>query len=310
MIYYLVTRHHRYTMGDYLASWGRDLGAMVRVVPYGALPANRDLPAGTYVFSDLERTTALQRHLLAAVADQLAAHPGIRLVNHPIRSLRRYELLQRLHADGSNRFAARRATDLDAPLRYPVFVRLENEHNGSLTGLIHGEPDLQRTLTVLVMEGHDPRDLLVVEHCDTADGEGIYRKYSAFRIGDRILPRHVLFSRQWMLKDVDLLEPHHVEEIRAYCRENPHEAQIRALFDAADIHYGRIDYALQDGAIQVWEINTNPLVVRPPEAYPERQHRFHGAFAAAFNEAFAALDAAVEPGTRVPITWSAPPFAP
>ena len=310
MIYYLVTRHHRYTMADYLASWGRDLAARVRVVPYGALPANPDLPAGTYVFSDLERTSALQRAFLTRLADQLAAHGGVRLVNHPSRSLRRHDLLRRLRAEGQNRFDVRRATVTDTPLRYPVFIRQESDHTGSLTSLIHGAADLERTLQVLVMEGHDPRDLLVVEWCNTADADGIYRKYSAFRIGDRILPRHVLFSRGWMLKDVDLLEPHHIDELRAYCRDNPHEQAIRALFDAAEIQYGRIDYALLDGAIQVWEINTNPLVARPPEAYPEFTHRFHGAFAAAFDEAFAALDAPAPPGTRVSVTWPALPVEP
>ncbi|MFT3775891.1 MAG: hypothetical protein QM820_61895 [Minicystis sp.] len=307
MIYYVVTRRHRYTMAEYLESWGQALAPQVRVVPYGALPANRDLPAGTYVFSDLERLTPLQAPMVNALCDQLSRAPGTRILNHPARSLRRRGLLNRLHERGQNRFNAHPPAEPGAPWRYPVFVREENDHTGSLTGLIHDAPTLKQALLILTMEGFDPRDLLVVEFCDTADKGGIYRKYSAFRIGDRIVPRHVLFSKSWMLKDVDLLEPHQIAELKDYVRENPHEQEILALFDEANIEYGRIDYALLDGAIQVWEINTNPLIARRPDAYPAFTHRFHEAFTITFNEAFAALDTTAPAGARIPISWGAGP---
>ena len=41
---------------------------------------------------------------------------------------------------------------------------------------------------------------------------------------------------------------------------NPHEAEVRRIFDLARIEYGRIDYAFRDGRMQVWEINTNPML--------------------------------------------------
>ncbi|MGV2481720.1 UNVERIFIED_CONTAM: hypothetical protein IGO34_33520, partial [Salmonella enterica subsp. enterica serovar Weltevreden] len=69
-------------------------------------------------------------------------------------------------------------------------------------------------------------------------------------IGEQIVPRHVLFSPQWMLKGMDLLEPEHRAETRDYCQNNPHEAELRRLFERAKIDYGRIDYALdRDGRV-------------------------------------------------------------
>jgi hypothetical protein len=309
MIYYLVTDRHHYTMRQYLQSWGRDLARAVQVVPYAALPRNRELPVGTYIFSDIERLNALQRPLVSGVWEQLArAGNAVRLLNHPTRSLRRHDLLRCLHERGINRFNAFLPSEPGQPWRYPVFLRQENEHTGSLSPLLRNKEEVRQALLTLVMDGYSPRDLLVVELCDTADGEGVYRKYAAFRVGDRILPRHVLFSRSWVLKDLDLLEPSHREEVRHYCRTNPHEEQLLALFNLAGIQYGRIDYALLDGAIQVWEINTNPVVMRPPEQYPPASLPFHEAFSKVFGEALLQVDTPhLPPVERVPIDLGSAP---
>ena len=103
--------------------------------------------------------------------------------------------------------------------------------------------------------------LLIEEFCDTRDASGLYRKYSAFAIGERIVPRHVFFSRDWLLKAPQLVAQELVAEELAYVRDNPHEAALREIFALARITYGRIDYALKDGRVQVWEINTNPQLL-------------------------------------------------
>lgn len=306
MIYYLVTSQHSYTVRHYLRSWssGQELARTVQVVPYSALPGNLDMPGGAYVFSDLERLGPRQRELASGVWDRLAAAgDAVRLHNHPLRSLRRFELLSCLSERGQNRFRAHRPTAPGQPWRYPVFVRHEREHTGNLSSLLHSAEEVRVVLLKLILDGHDLSDLLVVELCDTADEEGIYRKYSAFRVGDRILPRHVLFSRQWMQKDLDLLEPAHREEIRAYCRTNPHREQLLSLFELAGIDYGRIDYSVLDGQIQVWEINTNPIVVRPPDEYAAETLAFHDAFARLFGEALGALNVRTSPTARIPMGW-------
>lgn len=105
----------------------------------------------------------------------------------------------------------------------------------------------------------------------TRRGMESFRKYSACRIGDRIVPLHIMFGRQWMVKSV---EPEHeaalsdaerraeIEEERRYVEENAHEEPLREVFRLARIEYGRIDYAVgADAGIQVWEINTNPFIM-------------------------------------------------
>ena len=291
MIWYLVTAQHAYTVSEHLgSSWGAALRKRIVVMPYGLLTGVSTLPPGSYVFSDLERLDALPRRVLGEIATRLQA-AGCRLLNHPERSLRRFELLDALHADGGNQFRAFRATTPGEPWRYPVFVRQEKEHSGAQSPLLHDAPSVRAALLQLVLAGHALSDLLVVEMCNTADATGIYRKYSAFRIGERIVPRHVLFSRNWMQKDMDLLEASHRDEIVAYCRDNPHESVLRPLFDRAHIEYGRIDYALDhQGRIQVWEINTNPQIMRAPEAYPEALRPFHQAFAERYLDAMRSID--------------------
>jgi hypothetical protein len=49
-----------------------------------------------------------------------------------------------------------------------------------------------------------------------------------------------------------------------YLQAHPHEAELRKIFDLANIEYGRIDYSLLNGKIQVWEINTNPNITSSP----------------------------------------------
>ena len=298
MIWYLVTAAHAYTVSEHLRSeWGRALRKRLVVMPYELLTRMPVMPQGSYIFSDLERLDALPRKVLGDVWTRLQAN-GCRLLNHPQRSLRRLELLDALHADGSNRFRAFRADTPGEPWRYPVFLRQEKEHSGAQSPLLHDLQSVRESLLRLVLAGHPLSELLVVEMCDTADAHGIYRKYSAFCIGEHILPRHVLFSRQWMLKDMDLLEPEHRAETRDYCQHNPHEAELRRLFARAQIDYGRIDYAVdRDGRIQVWEINTNPQIMRAPQCYPEGLRPFHQAFAERYLEAMQSIDSAGEEAT-------------
>jgi hypothetical protein len=106
-------------------------------------------------------------------------------------------------------------------------------------------------------------NLVVVEYCDTSDEDGLFRKYSAFRVGDAIIPRHVFFSKQWIQKfpSNQIVNDEQVYEERQYLDANPHEHELMDLFEAANIQYGRIDYGLCNNQIQVWEINTNPLLI-------------------------------------------------
>ena len=54
-------------------------------------------------------------------------------------------------------------------------------------------------------------------------------------------------------------------EEREFLEKNEHADEIKMIFELAKVEYGRIDYALLNGKLQVWEINTNPTIGRPPD---------------------------------------------
>lgn len=256
MVFYVVTREHSYTMRAYAHDWDR-----LRLVFYDDLFGASSLSVGTYIFTDLDRLTSSERQLAAAVWHQLAVStPRMRLLNNPETVLDRYELMHELAEAGENQFRARRLAEGLDGLRYPVFVRSEREHDGTMTPLLHGPTALWRALASARMKGYRARDLLIVEFCDTSDSSGLFRKYSAFLVDGEVLPRHMLISRNWHLKKPDIADAKAELEVEAYLEGNPHEDAIRRMFDRASIDYGRIDYSMLGDRLQVWEINTNPLV--------------------------------------------------
>lgn len=323
----LVSRYHAYAFADWLRSpRGRDLADRIRVLYYQDLHRRRRLPAGTWIFADLERLGPAQLELACRVWDALAASgQPVRLLNDPRRVLTRYALLRELEARGRNRFRAVRATEPLDGLRYPVFVREEREHTGSLTDLLDGPEALDRALDRLArpLRGFRRKDLLVVEFCDTSDAHGVFRKYSAVRIGPRILGQYLEFSRSWMVKAARrFYDEDRIREDREYVEENPHAETLRAIFDLAGVEYGRIDYSLLDGSPQVWEINTNPSIAatrwtigrreRLRDDLRPRKARFDAAFRAALDEIgpgsdeVAAIPSPISPGLafRAWLEWA------
>lgn len=264
MIYFLVTRDGAFGMREYLASWGQPLADRIRLITYDELPRVQRLPIGSYIFSDLDRLTPVGLEVAQQVWSALGRdqRTGARL-NHPTRVLRRYPLLQALAQLGRNDFRVWRADEPIERLRYPVFIREENEHTGSLSELVRSEDALQRALRQARGRGYRLRDLLVVEFCDTADERGVYRKYSAYVVGDHVIPRAITFSPHWVGKaEVATYDVATAREEREYVEQNPHENWLREVFALAHVDYGRIDYGLARGRPQVWEINLNPTLVR------------------------------------------------
>lgn len=266
MIFYLVTAAHHYTVSAYFQLYRSCLAVRPQVLSYEQLPGMRSLQAGTYIFSDLERLRPRESEAVAQVWDRLAqAGTATGLLNHPTRSLRRYELLRTLYSAGINAFNVYHTTDRCLPQRFPVFIRCEDDHGGSLTPLLHSPEELATALVTLEHQSHSRENKLIVELCNTADAQGITRKYSAFIIAGQIFPFHLFFSRTWMVKSdavLDQLSTAMQEEERHYLATNPHEPALRNIATLANIQYGRIDYGIKDGAVQVWEINTNPALPR------------------------------------------------
>jgi hypothetical protein len=264
-VIHYVTDHVDDRIMAYPSRWEEEGRKRMRFVRYRDLPEIGALAPGSWIFADLESLGPAHLEIARRSCERLRAAPsGFRVLNSPERVLYRLGLLEKLYEAGINDFRAYRAEGLAvAAPRFPVFVRRADDHKGTLTPLLEGPRQLARALRYLRLQGHRPSDLLVVEFCDTRGEDGLYRKYAAFIVGGTILPRHLLFSRRWMLKRPDLAAPELEAEAEAYLTGNPHEEPLRRIFALAGIEYGRIDYGLRKGRLQVWEINTHPTVTSP-----------------------------------------------
>ncbi|MBC8041622.1 MAG: hypothetical protein H7Y06_13845, partial [Opitutaceae bacterium] len=300
MIYYFSTRRNETPIRQYLrAVWPSGIVARFSLVTYEELASLRPGP-GLYVFSDIELLDEGQRALAAALHARLKAEPGrYRVWNDPTRSARRFDVLERMAKDGRNRFRAFRAGGpLPEDLRYPVFVRDENEHTGSRTPLLHNGEELAAALEELRAGERPTQPLLVVEWLDYGDANGVYRKYSMFRMGEVLMRKHVLFSGDWVLKSPEtngrFEAPGFLAEEQAFLEGggDAHDAEVRAIFESLAIDYGRIDYAVVENRIQVFEINTNPQALRPKQLEPGPRQPVHAAFAASAVAAWRAGDPA------------------
>jgi hypothetical protein len=283
VIFYLVTREHGYTIKPYAEGWDR-----MCLLAYDGLFARALCDAGTYVFTDLDRLTPSEQALAVSIWRQLAPHaPAVRLLNDPAKVPARYELLCALAHAGINRYRAWPASEDLGRVRFPVFVRVANEHTGSLTPILRTGAELTRALRWARLQGYRPRDLLVVEFCDTADERGVFRKYSAFVVGEEVLPRHLFMSRRWLIKKPDLVEESFDRERDTFLKTNPHAAKLRAICRQVGIDYGRVDYSMLGDDPQVWEINTNPTVLQLAER---------------LTQAFERIDVPAANPARIPIT--------
>jgi hypothetical protein len=227
---------------------------------YRYFHANGHVPEGVYVFADLERLSDEALIKAEAVRTILAeSGSAVRILNSPAHTMRRYDVLRTLYEHGINDFKAYRWSDGVWPLKYPVFLRHENAH-AVLSSVIPSREILDYALRHLEESGGLSEHLLITEFCDTADGNGIYRKYSAFVVGDRVFPWNLSFSRRWMVKASQMRDGELLVEEEDYVKTNPHADILRKIFSLTRIEYGRIDYSMLGNDIRVWEINTNPHI--------------------------------------------------
>jgi hypothetical protein len=117
------------------------------------------LPAGAVIFSDIERLGRSEREAAGRLRDAIVAqYPGRAILNDPLHTLRRYDLLTTLADQDLNPFRAYRLTNMIRPDRFPVFLRRENEHTGSISGLLTSQDELDRAIVRAIVRGFDPRD--------------------------------------------------------------------------------------------------------------------------------------------------------
>ena len=297
MIHYLVPESQAFGMAEYLDFWGEKLASRMRLVTYEEIVRTTSLPAGTWILSALDQLSPAMSKWLRVVEAQLNASGRARTLNSVHNTCTRLALLEVLHERGINPFRARNASDpAIRTLRFPVFIREEHGHGGALSPRLETAHLLERALRRLMWSGWQREQLLVVEFHDTGDEHGLYRKYAAFIVGDRIVPRSLAHGPNWMLKHRSgAFTREAVEEERAYVEENPHAAHLAEIARIAGVEWGRVDYAMENGLPVVWEINLNPTIGRgrrppsgsvPTELRPLRdlaRERFYRDFMTAFE---------------------------
>ncbi|RQW77298.1 MAG: hypothetical protein EHM62_08670 [Methylococcus sp.] len=285
MIPLFISRRHTYTVKPFLTIWCPSGTRPLQLISYQSLYRIESIRQGPLIFSDIDRLTPCQKELAFSLCEAIDEPLCQSLVlNHPQAVMTRERLLARLWKGGWNHYRIHPcAAEPDLPLRFPVFIRRIHDHNGPLTQLIHDRLELRNRIHALTLAGEQPNRLMIIEYLDTRGADGLFRKYSTFRIGNQIIPGHIIFSRHWVAKDSPP-EPVREEE-RQFLHENPHREALMTIFKEACIEYGRIDYSLHEGNIQVWEINTNPILIYEKYRYAKEMLPLKQLLADRLNEA-------------------------
>jgi hypothetical protein len=289
MIYYF-TRFYRGTIQGFIESWAPPLRHIVRVVRYRETLLSNPEPRGVYVFADLERLRSWENYLAKRMARRLQGKsPPEFILNDAGNYLGKFQLLKKLHAAGINRFQVYRLEELEGQGKptFPVFLRRDDDHRGSIGGLLNSEKELEAVLAKLSLRDRlAKKQLMVEEYCNCLDGDGLFRKYSAMNIGGTLIPSHVYFSKGWLTKSPDFVSDASAAEEAEFVNTFPHQTQIAEVFRLAGLQYGRVDYGVKDGKVQIWEINTNPIITRPREIIDPRRIPSQSESARMIAEAF------------------------
>ena len=228
-------------------------------------------PYGTYIFMDRERMDPWEIRLYAGLYQHInQAGPGYRVLNDPACMMGRYELLRTLHAKGFNDFNVYLVSERRLPARYPVFIRHVFDHDYVLTDLLHDQAELDTALESLHAQHEPDEGLMIIEYCAEPVAGTLFRKLSGFRIGNNVFFHHTMHEHNWQVKygEINSATQALYEEEYEMIRDNKFEKELRQVFELAKIDYGRVDFGLVNGKIQVYEINTNPTVIPPRNKHP------------------------------------------
>jgi hypothetical protein len=223
---------------------------------------------GVYIFTDVERLTPYELRVVAEAHRVLAGDGRCRVLNNPARVMSRYELLRNLREERINEFDVIRADERRWPGRYPVFLRHEQDHGRPLsTDLLHNREELAAALEKARAEGISLRGILIVEYAAEAFDGPWFRKFNTFRVGSEVFAHHMVVEDSWVVKygkeGAKFPEEYKVFE-QEFVKGNWSADVLRRAFEIAGIEYGRADWGVVGGKVQVYEINTNPYLSGDP----------------------------------------------
>ena len=290
MLAFIISEDHQYAVRDVLETREHPLHGRVFILSYREFLSLPVLPRATYLFLDIERLTPER---LISVPKRIAqlerAMPGIRIVNRPDRIVDRLTIMRRLFEAGINDFRVLPVTHPPEDLRYPVFLRGMQDHEGPRSTLMATPEELTRA----VAELPSPDGFAITEYIDARNAEGLHEKRSYMRIADQLFPAARDVSRNWVCKG-EYSNPEGVPQPDielAFLNGTEDREALRHAFEVTGIEYGRADYAVVDGHPQLFEINTNPWV-EPPEGVPAWARRSAQTIVSGWLGAITALDSA------------------
>jgi hypothetical protein len=187
--------------------------------------------------------------------------------------LERYPLLIALNKAGINEFTATRIECRDLPPRYPVFIRAEDGYGGPETDLLNNDEEYNAAIDDMAQRCLPLRGRIAVGYAAERSSDGYFYKYGALNIGGRIVPQHINYGQSWIVKlnyqnargvagrddTYGQSEVGVANELR-YVKDNPHREILSHAFAVAGIDFGRADYGVVNGRVQIYEINTNPYL--------------------------------------------------
>ncbi len=297
-VYYLYCRCNQNPIRHYLAATGCARLRDLTPVRYESLARKRRLPAGAYIFADIELLQGEQKQRVTDIYGHLERDPGrYVLFNNPSLTLPRFPLLRTLCEQGLNDFNVYRAADELSSVSFPVFLRRTDDHRGPQSQLLRDRHALRTELERLAHGGENLNDWLVTEFCNVADQNGMYHKYAAFLVNGRIIARHLFFGTEWVQKYSNKnLPPELLAREREFMANNPYEEQLRRVFQIAAVGYGRIDFGVINGRVQTWEINTNPMICTCGQLKNDPRREVHTGFLDHFHAALDELAASPPAG--------------
>ncbi len=291
MIYFITKAKNSYGLISFLNTWGGNLKKQQKHLPIEKLVRKKKLFSGTYILTDFDVLSKSQIEILNRIYSEMNKYPQqFKILNHPAVSINRISFLNKLYKNQLNDFRCFPSTELPKDIIFPVFIRKGIGHDGKITDLITTHKKLKELIEKFEAEGFTRSNLLVTEFIDTSDNNGIFRKYSAFLVDDIIVPRHIFFSIKWMIKSADITNKAFIEEELNYIKSNPHEEELKKIFAFAGMKYGRIDYAVTNNKLVIWEINSNPMIASSSSLKKSKRKPIHDIFAEKFVSAFLRLD--------------------
>jgi hypothetical protein len=161
-----------------------------------------------------------------------------------------------------------------AGLPTPFILRQVGTHSGKIVGLFD---NVDQAVAALA-----PGDHVATQFVDFASGDGLYRKYRAFFIGERILLRHMLVSDHWNVhaKDRSRFMAEHpdtvAEEQKLIESDDPFAPAVRAVLEQVrermPLDFFGMDFGVtQSGEVVLFEANATmsffPFSPDPQFAY-------------------------------------------